>query len=153
VSFRKAVNQTKSIAQAYRKGLKALSADDRGRLSISDTRLLTGSVDIDSALKPTQPNAARWDYAIGWRRSSYAAERILWAEIHPVRSQANLSEIQRKLELLVAWLSNEGKKLRRFESEFICISSGETGFTMGSPQVRQLADRGLRLVGRHHKMT
>lgn len=152
MTFRQAIEQTSSIAQAYRPGLQALRASDRGRVSANDPRLLSGSLDLDSTLSVAEPNSPRWDYGIGWKETSNSSERVLWVEIHPVRTKTHLSEIELKLNWLMQWLSGAGRRVGGIEREFVCVSSGETGFTSTSPQLRRFAARGLRFAGRHLRL-
>lgn len=64
--FRKAVEETPDVSKGYKSGLQALKGSDRSAVVAADTRLLAGSVDIDTEVKEKYPNANRWDYAIGY---------------------------------------------------------------------------------------
>lgn len=152
MTFRQAVESTPSTANAYRNGLRALITVDRTRISIKDTRRLTGSVNLDITFAVARPNDARWDYGIGWKYNDNSPERIAWVEVHPMRSTANLAEVENKLAWLQNWLAGDGRRLEKYDREFVCISSGESSFTAASPQLKKLAQRGLRTVGRHLKL-
>ena len=49
--FKKAVNATPNLNDAWMPGLGALRAQDRPHVTSEDPRLFKGSADIDSALK------------------------------------------------------------------------------------------------------
>jgi len=151
VTFRQAVQNTQSIAHAYRPGLQALRAADKNRIT-ANPRLLTGSVDLDSTLRATEPSSPRWDYAIGWNSASTKVEQICWLEIHPTRTTTHLNEVEQKFDWLINWLSGMGQELGKMERKFICVSSGKTGFTSTAPQLRRLASRGLQFVGGHIRL-
>jgi hypothetical protein len=61
----------------------------------------------------------------------------------------HLNEVRAKLAWLKSWLNGDGWRLREFEREFVWVSSGSTGFTKTSPQLKQLAAEGLVLAGSH----
>ncbi len=110
-----------------------------------DPRRLTGSVDIDTPLTVTQPNANRWDYAVAFQHTNRNSEHVYWIETHT----ANLKELNvvlAKLSWLRAWLAGEGKELNRFYRDFVWISSGTT--TLSAPQLKRLVQAGLRQTGR-----
>lgn len=54
-NFQKAVEGTTDIATRYRRGLQALKSSERGSVVATDTRLLDGSVDIDTAVQEKYP--------------------------------------------------------------------------------------------------
>ena len=82
MSFKKAVKATPTLENAWMPGLGALRPQDRPHIVAEDTRLLTGSVDVDIAFQQLQPNANRWDFAIGYRHSNRNRDCIYWVEIH-----------------------------------------------------------------------
>jgi hypothetical protein len=149
MTFRKSVSQTPSVSTAYRDGLGALRETDRSKISIEDTRLLKGSIDLDSALKREEPASNRWDYGIAWKRNQNSPEQIAWVEVHPLRSGKNLKEIEQKWIWLRGWLNGNGHRLDKFPREFICIASGKMQFSKTAPQLRRLAQQGIRMPGRH----
>ena len=50
------------VNAAYRRGKQALGSRHRGLVTCQNTRRLTGSVDLASALRQERPNDIRWDY-------------------------------------------------------------------------------------------
>jgi hypothetical protein len=65
MSFAVDVNNTPNLKGMLRPGLQALNAADKAHVALEPGTKLLGSVDVDTALKKTQPQAARWDYVVG----------------------------------------------------------------------------------------
>ena len=68
---------------AYRRGKRALENRHRGCVTCEDSRRLTGSIDLDSALTqgPGYANAPRWDYGLGYKPVN-EPEQAVWVEVH-----------------------------------------------------------------------
>lgn len=147
MTFKDTVDRTPNLSGAWQKGLEALRTEDKPHIQAANTRKLTGSVDVDNALKRTQPNAHRWDFAIGYQHSDRKAECVYWVEIHTA-SDSQVSVVLDKLRWLKDWLVNDGRDLAKFERDFIWVSSGATSFTLTSPQQKQFAILGLQHKGR-----
>jgi hypothetical protein len=147
LTFKRAVKATPHLANAWVEGLGALRARDRPHVAPEDTRLLKGSADVDSALQACQPNEHRWDFAIGYRHTNRQEDCVYWVEIHTANDK-EVKVVLAKLRWLRGWLAEDGKLLDDFERDFIWVSSGPTAFTPDSPQVKQLAQRGLQHKGR-----
>jgi hypothetical protein len=143
LGFRASVEATCHLVSAYRPGLQALGAADSGTVHCPDPRTLTGSVDIDSALRSIQPEAARWDYAIGHRKGT--AEEVYWVEVHPASSH-HIDAVLGKLEWLRGWLQRDAPKLGALTTAgFYWVATGASvAVTQNSPQAKRLAQRGLR---------
>jgi hypothetical protein len=146
VTFKQAVEQTPNLEDAWRCGLQALRAEDRPHVVPDDPRELTGSADIDAALRPAEPNANRWDFAIGFQHTNRNEELIYWIETH-TGSDSQISVVLRKLDWLLNWLKGDGQKLAVFEREIVWVASGATSFTKGAKQVKILAAKGIRYSG------
>jgi hypothetical protein len=151
VTFKKAVEEPPSVADAWCSGLGALRRGDKGHIEAEDTRRLRGSVDVDTALKPSCPDEPRWDYAIGHKPSNPDTETVYWVEIHPA-SSGEVKAVLEKLAWLKAWLRKAAPKLNALHREFIWVSSGKTSFTLSSPQLKQFAQHGLQHKGRVFKI-
>jgi len=147
VTFKRAVRGTPQLQGAWRLGLGALRAQDRQHVNPSNPRQLSGSVDVDSALQRQQPNAHRWDFAIGFRHTNRQNECIYWVEIHTANDK-EINVVLDKLRWLRNWLASDGYLLDAFERDFIWVSSGATSFTSGAPQSKQFAQLGLQHKGR-----
>jgi hypothetical protein len=124
-----------------------LRAQDRPHVVPEDPRLLKGSADVDSALQRREPSAHRWDFAIGYWHANRQKDCIYWVEIHTANDKA-VNVVLNKLRWLRGWLAGDGKLLNNFERDFVWVSSGATSFTLGSPQLKQFAQLGLRHKGR-----
>ena len=143
MNFKKAVNQTPHLENAWMKGLSALRAQDKLHVKPEQPRLLTGSADIDGALQRHQPNAHRWDFAISYRHTNRTEDCIYWVEIHTAKTR-EADVVLDKLRWLHKWLDGDGIRLRRFERDFFWVSSGPTSFTPSAPRLKQFAQLGLQ---------
>ena len=106
------------------------------------TRLST-SIDIDTAFKPSQPTAARWDYGVGQRQGE--REIVHWIEVHPASGGNSISQMQNKLNWLRGWL--HGKPLSIYERQVVWVASGKRAFNARDPRFKALAQAGLRFAG------
>ena len=147
MSFKEAVGKTPHLQNAWKDGLSALRAKDREHISATDTRQLQGSADIDSALVKQQPNAHRWDYAIGYRHVDRKKDCIYWVEIH-TSNDKEVKVVLDKLQWLREWLAGDGKLFEQFERDFIWVASGTTSFTLGAPRLKKFAQFGLQYKGK-----
>ena len=125
-----------------------MRAEDKLHIKAKDTRCLSGSVDIDTALLEKEPNANRWDYVISYKQPKNK-EFLYWVETH-TGSDKEIKVVLKKLEWLKNWLNNDGSKLAKFERKFIWVASGKTSFTNGSTQVKILAEKGLQYLSMLH---
>ncbi len=70
MSFASDCDAVPALFGASKRGLRALSAHDAAHVSKRASTQLTTSIDIDTAVKASQPAAARWDYAVGQRQGA-----------------------------------------------------------------------------------
>lgn len=131
---------------AFKTGITALRRADRSKVGV--LRQPIGSADVDAALRTRHPNAARWDYVVGMG-SAGASVELVWIEVHPASSSANVGEVEGKLTWLLGWLSGPLSTYRR---RIVWISSGSTSFTSRSPQIRRLALQGCLLAGSYYRL-
>ena len=82
MTFRQAVGQTPRLKGTWKAGLGALRAEDKPHIKPEDPKRLRGSVDVDTALQQTEPNAHRWDFAIAYQHTNRTKEFIYWVETH-----------------------------------------------------------------------
>ncbi len=143
MNFKKAVKATPHLQNAWMPGLGALRAQDRPHISAEDTRKLTGSADVDGALRAHQPNAHRWDFAIAYRHSNRQQDCVYWVEMHTAIDK-EVKVVLAKLHWLQTWLAADGKLLTQFECDFVWVSSGATSFTSTAPKVKLIAQHGLQ---------
>ena len=148
MTLKQAVNATPHLAGKWENGLQALRAEDRPHIKAADTRAITGSVDVDTALMriPKHAQANRWDFAIGYKHADRKVECVYWVELHTA-STSQVDVVIEKLRWLVRWLNGEGKALDGFERDFVWVSSGDTHYSLNSSQRRTIADLGLRQTG------
>jgi hypothetical protein len=149
MTFRRVVEATPEIADAYRPGLQALRAVDRARVAAQRPRALRGSVDLDGALAVAYPDANRWDYGIGVQQ--VAGEKVYWTEVHPARD-GEIDVMRQKLDWLKRWLQNSAEPLDDLPREFVWIASGGVAITQSSPRLRGLAAQGLVFKGGHFRI-
>ena len=145
--FQKAVEGTPDISTAYRSGLQALKRSDRGAFDVADTRLLDGSVDIDTAVQEKYPNENRWDYAIGY------SGKVCYVEVHPAYT-SEVSVVENKLRWLKTWLKEKVPLLDAIPKAtpaFVWVQTGKGGILPQSSQAKRLATLGIK-VTRVHKL-
>ena len=143
MSFQIDCDAVPELAGASKRGLRALNAQDAPHVSKGQGTRLTTSVDIDTALTASQPNAARWDYGVGQRKGGQ--ETVHWIEVHPASGGNSVAEMQRKLLWLRAWL--HGKPLAAYQRQVVWVASGKCAFNARDPKLRALSQLGLRFVG------
>lgn len=139
--FEEAVKAIPQISQSYCTGLRAMGKD-ASRVCAADTKIFTGSVDIDRATKKLYPEDARWDFAIGYGAAAY------FVEVHPA-STSNVSEVINKANWLRLWLREAGNPLRGLWADGVLhwVASGKVAIAKTSPQYRRLSVAGVRLTG------
>ena len=147
MTFRRAVQHTPDLNNAWMPGLQALRARDRPHVAPSDPRAVGGSVNVDAALRDRHPNAHRWDFAIAYRHTNRVRDCVYWVEIHTANDM-EVDVVLAKLVWLRNWLVNDGRLLSNFERDFVWISSGATSFTLSAPQLKRFAQLGLRHTGK-----
>ncbi len=147
MTFKSAVENTPGLEGEWRAGLQSLSGADREHIGAEDTRQLRGSVNLDAALKNSHRDDPRWDYAVGHKPINRSGEVVYWIEIHPAGS-AHVGAVLAKLAWLKHWLGRSAADLNALPKVFLWVSSGRTSFTARAPQVRRLAQAGLRHAGR-----
>ncbi|HOU12503.1 MAG TPA: hypothetical protein PKZ84_05260 [Anaerolineae bacterium] len=77
MDFIEAIHNTPDVAGCLQPGLQALQPAERAKITVSNTRELKGSVDIDACTKVKYPVEPRWDYVIGYQ------EFVYYVEFHP----------------------------------------------------------------------
>lgn len=144
--FQSAVEGTAEVKDSYRTGLRGLKEVDRNRMDCSEPRTLTGSLNLEAALRESRPNDPIWDYAIGTRVSA-SKERLHWVEVHPA-SPKNVADVLRKRDWLRRWLIEAAPRLSALPAAYVWIASGRVSIPKNSPQMKRLAAKGIRFVGR-----
>lgn len=145
--FQKAVEGAPDISTAYRSGLQALKRSDRSAIVVADTRILDGSVDIDTAVQGKYPNENRWDYAIGY------SGKVCYVEVHPAYT-SEVSVVENKLRWLKTWLKEKAPLLEAIPKAipgFVWAQTGKGAILPQSSQAKRLATLGIK-VARVHKL-
>lgn len=140
--FREALKGT-ILEPHVREGLQALGPDS-AKVGCENTRNLAGSVDIDSATAASCPNDNRWDYAVGYL-SEGNGKCLYFIEVHP----ASTSEVQCMIEKhrwRVAWVRANAPRLERIPEKYsLWVASGGVHIPRNAPQLKRLAQEGIRL--------
>ncbi|MBS3921050.1 MAG: hypothetical protein KG012_19420 [Deltaproteobacteria bacterium] len=151
--FQDAVANSNDVRDCYQAGLQALLERDKNRLSCNDPRKITGSLHLDVAVAQLYPNAARWDYGIGIKKTE-AKDEAIWVEVHP----ADANQIPRmidKLAWLKNWLNGSAPNLMvitKNDSPYVWVASGRVSFQKSSPQAKRLALAGIKFPQEHYRI-
>lgn len=105
----KAVNATPDVNGHFHKGLGALNANDKNKISVPDTSKLTGSLDIDTTTRNLYPEETRWDYAIEYNNETF------FIEIHP-GSTGEVTKVISKLNWLKNWLKTKAPEINNIKA-------------------------------------
>lgn len=138
-TFKRVVEITLDISQAYKPGIQAFGAIYSSYLTINNPRLLDGSVAIDEALKRKYPKDNRWDFVVSYDRKAY------YIEIHPV-TNGEVNKIIAKRNWLEKWLQAEAKELDKYPSatpRYFWLQSGRCGLLRNSIEYKKAAQEGL----------
>jgi len=140
LTFKEAVESTLDIATGYKIGLIALGQYSN-KVSVRDTRLLGGSVDIDACTAAKYPDANRWDYALAHN------QKIYFVEIHPAIT-SEVSTMLKKLRWLKNWLNDHAPEINKLKAEqpYYWVQSGKCAILKGSNQERKIAQEKLKPV-------
>ncbi len=140
--FKSAVESIPEVADGYRPGLQALESN-ASKIKVRDTRLLSGSIDIDKCTKNNYPEENRWDYAVGYNDKAY------FIEIHGASSPGEVKTIISKAEWLKSWLRKTGKPLLEIQASntLYWIATGKVTILQASKYRKQLATKNINLVG------
>jgi hypothetical protein len=144
-SFRETVLQTLELQHALQEGLQALAKTDRQRLTCNTPNKIAGSVNLEQALRLRHPNEPIWDYGVGLR-SAQNSDHVKWIEVHPA-SSSHVDEVLKKLVWLRSWLRHSAPALEALPREFVWVALGKVALQKGSPQMRRIAQAGLRFAG------
>jgi len=144
MTFEQAVEATPDVATGFRSGLTALGTYS-AKVSVSDTHLIEGSVDIDKCTTAKYPNSNRWDYAFAYKGE------IFFIEVH----SANSSEVRvvlRKLQWLKDWLHQEAPEMDKQKAKscpsFYWIQTNGFAIPKTSPQYRAAGSAGLKPIAK-----
>lgn len=140
-----------------RDGLQALPKSHRSMIEPTDSRRLTGSIDLDTSLAhdPVEGRKPRWDYGIGFRTRN-RVRCAVWVEVHNATA-GDLAVVRAKATWLRTWLSSHGTELRTMTtaaekalpgSAFVWLAQGPVTIPKTSMTRRRLAQDGLSMPTR-----
>ena len=153
MTFREAVEAAPHpVNGAYHPGKRALENRHRNLVTCAEPRRLTGSIDLDSALRqePAHAQAPRWDYGLGYRATN-GPERAVWIEVHSATTK-EVSAVLRKLQWLRDWLNGNAEQLCQMTNltcsniRFVWIASSGVKIPPNSPQARRLNQSAINRV-------
>jgi len=121
----------------YRGGLLAIpKKEGRGRISAKIPSHLLGSVNIDKDCAKDEPQANRWDFAIGYHRS--AGPFVYFVEVHSATT-SEVSCIEKKLAWLEEYLRRDScASLSKLPRELHWVASRNVKIPKNTPQYRRL---------------
>ena len=140
--FREAVKKTRDVEDGFCPGLRALGSNS-DYVDVSDSRQLTGSVDLDAQTRNAYPRDSRWDYAVGYGVAAY------FLEVHPAET-SEVSTVLRKAEWLERWLRDHAPALQRLSAtrSRYWVPSGRNDILLTSKYQKMLAMRHVVIVRR-----
>ncbi len=97
-TLQQAVEHTPCVADQWKDGLKALKGEHRSAIDLKKPQLRGGSLDIDAAMQPAEPDAERWDYAV------QHDGLMVFVEIHPADGDHHVTKMVGKVKWLRQWL-------------------------------------------------
>lgn len=156
MTFKEAIDAApQPVNRAYRPGKQALESRHRGKVSCADSRRLTGSIFLDSALAQVRgyTNKPRWDYGLGYKPEN-GRERAIWVEVHSATTR-EVSAVLKKLQWLRDWLNSEAEQLKKMtflakdDIRFVWIASSSVKIPKNSPQFRRLNQSGISIPQKH----
>ena len=136
-TFKSAVEATPDIKTGFRDGLKALGAHS-GKIIVSNTSKIEGSVNIDECAKKRYPSESRWDYVFAYNGEAF------FIEVHPAHT-TEVAVALDKLQWLKNWLRFSAPEIQKIQAAkpFHWIQSGKFALLPTSPQYKKAAQAGL----------
>ena len=123
-------------------GKQAIKPEYRPQVTVKGGAQFGGSVDLDAHFATVEPQAARWDYGVGFHAGH---EFALWIEPHPASGSREVAVIVSKLDWLKAKLRTpELDRLAnltcaaqaRGEVPFRSLCKGRTSFRVGGKEAK-----------------
>lgn len=137
--FKEAVKATPDVAEGYESGISALGLYSK-KIVVRNTKLLQGSIDIDTLTVKKYPTSNRWDYAF-----AYDGE-VLFVEVHSANS-SEVKTVLRKFEWLKNWLNTKAPEINKLKRKtgapYYWIQSKSFSIPKTSRQYRQIRLAGL----------
>lgn len=150
MTFKEAVEAAQHpVNGAYCPGKQAMENRHRRLVTCVDSTRLTGSVDLDTALRQHRPADNHWDYGLGYKPVN-GSEQAIWVEVHSATA-SEVSKVLRKLQWLKGWLNENAEQLRQLSQRadrdirYVWIAGSGVHIPRHLPQARRLAQSGLSL--------
>jgi hypothetical protein len=144
MTFKEAVEVTPDVKNGFQSGLTALGRY-KSKVLISDTRLLEGSIDIDSCTTRKYPNDNRWDYACAYNKE------VFFIEVHSANTR-EVKTVLKKLQWLKDWLTRKAPEINKLKAKskppFYWIQSKGFAIIKTSPQYKSAESAGLKPIAR-----
>ena len=138
-----AVNKTEDVTGNFKNGIGAVKSSDKAKISVPDSRKLTGSLNIDDSTKILYPNESRWDYAIEYNGETF------FIEIHPGET-SEVAVVINKLNWLKKWLKEKAPSIDAIKATskppFYWIFTSRFNILPTSKYYKQLSIAGLKPV-------
>lgn len=136
-AFVQAVDATLGVAGNTKKGLSALGANST-KVKPEDTRLVDGSLDIDSCVEKLYPESPRWDYAVSYNGKVY------FIEVHPAMTN-EVDTVLKKLGWLKQWLKTQALEIEKLKAEnpYHWVQTADNQILSKTSQYRKLAEAKL----------
>jgi len=141
MTFKEAVEATPDVSDGYKTGLNAVDKKYRSKIQVSDTRLLDGSIDIDSCTTRLYPNDNRWDYAFSYN------QKVYFVEFHSAKTRET-AVVLNKLKWLKNWLIHSAPNIndRKAPQPYFWIQSKGFAIFPSAPQYRIIVQKGLKPI-------
>lgn len=141
MTFKKAVEKTPDVEKGYKRGLDAINEVYLERIDVSHTKLLNGSVDIDTCTMRLYPCDNRWDYAISYN------QKVYFIEFHTT-NVIEITTMLNKLKWIKRWLAKRAPDVKRLNvsKPYLWIQSRGVAFLPTSPQYKLIIQNGLKPV-------
>ena len=133
-------------------GKSAVDKRYRALIDSKDAKTrFTGSVDMDAAFSPTEPDAHRWDFGLGVQVPGQP-ECAIWVEPHSAASTGEVKTMLAKLDWLQGKLDQpEFRQLKALTDacaaqghrRFHWMATARVGIRPGSREANMLAARGM----------
>ena len=144
MTFKKAIEATPDVAAGFKAGLSALGKHS-SKVSVSDTKFLQGSLDIDTCTSSKYPNSNRWDYAFAYKGETF------FIEVHSANT-IEVKTVLKKLQWLKDWLHKKAPEINRLKAKsqhpFYWIQSKGFEIPKTSPQYRAAEGAGLKPIAK-----
>lgn len=139
-NLKAAVEKTPDVKGQFKPGLQAVKNSAK-YIDCKNKRLITGSVDIDTATEHLYPDANRWDYVIEFSNLLY------YVEPHPADADHEVDKVCAKAQWLFGWLKNSAPEIRRLRSAgLFWVQTGKNTVLKDSRQKRKLAILGVKIT-------